>query len=211
MSKTWLSYLGALEEPYLAIRTEELKWPYGDDESWAAEFRDELSSLDDPESARFRNELVTALWHGGRVDTEDIEFAGAGVVLSGTAAFPGAAEACPGVVLVGGSGPADRHNDGFFDALWGHLTAAGGRGSGLRQTGRRRFRRRLGHSHRQRPGRRRRRGRRRPPSTSPGRSRHGRRAGPQRRRVGWAAPVRPAAHRAASDLQFLPVGVIPRI
>ena len=59
------------------------------------------------------------------MDTQDIEFAGAGVVLSGTAAFPGAAEAGPGVVLVGGSGPADRHNDGFFDALRGHLTAAG--------------------------------------------------------------------------------------
>lgn len=31
----------------------------------------------------------------------------------------------PAVVLVGGSGPSDRHNGGFFDDLGGHLAAAG--------------------------------------------------------------------------------------
>jgi pimeloyl-ACP methyl ester carboxylesterase len=31
----------------------------------------------------------------------------------------------PGLVLVGGSGPADRSNDGYFDALRDHLLAAG--------------------------------------------------------------------------------------
>jgi pimeloyl-ACP methyl ester carboxylesterase len=29
------------------------------------------------------------------------------------------------LVLVGGSGPSDRHNDGFFDALRAHLASTG--------------------------------------------------------------------------------------
>jgi pimeloyl-ACP methyl ester carboxylesterase len=59
------------------------------------------------------------------MDSEEIAFPGAGVQLSGSVTCPDAAGACPGVVLVGGSGPSDRHNDGFFDALRAHLAATG--------------------------------------------------------------------------------------
>ena len=52
-------------------------------------------------------------------------FPGAGVRLSGTITFPGAATASPGVVLVGGSGPSDRHSGGLFDSLSEHLAGAG--------------------------------------------------------------------------------------
>ena len=59
------------------------------------------------------------------MDTEQIAFPGAGVHLSGSITCPDTACACPGVVLIGGSGPSDRHNDGFFDALRTHLASAG--------------------------------------------------------------------------------------
>jgi pimeloyl-ACP methyl ester carboxylesterase len=59
------------------------------------------------------------------VETEEIAFPGAGVRLSGTVTCPDAADPCPGVVLIGGSGPSDRHNDGFFDTLRAHLASAG--------------------------------------------------------------------------------------
>jgi pimeloyl-ACP methyl ester carboxylesterase len=59
------------------------------------------------------------------VDIEEIAFPGAGVQLSGSVTCPDAAGACPGVILVGGSGPSDRHNGGFFDALRTHLADAG--------------------------------------------------------------------------------------
>lgn len=59
------------------------------------------------------------------METEEIVFPGAGVQLSGSVTCPDAATACPGVVLLGGSGPSDRHNDGFFDALRTHLASAG--------------------------------------------------------------------------------------
>lgn len=59
------------------------------------------------------------------MDTEEIAFPGAGVHLSGSITCPDAAGACPGVVLVGGSGPSDRHNGGFFDTLRAHLAGAG--------------------------------------------------------------------------------------
>ena len=59
------------------------------------------------------------------MDTEEIAFPGAGVHLSGSITCPDAAGACPGVVLVGGSGPSDRHNGGFFDTLRTHLAGAG--------------------------------------------------------------------------------------
>ncbi len=54
-------------------------------------------------------------------------FAGVGVNLSATITVPDPAgtEDAPGVVLVGGSGPADRHNGGLFDALRDHLVGAG--------------------------------------------------------------------------------------
>jgi pimeloyl-ACP methyl ester carboxylesterase len=59
------------------------------------------------------------------VKTEEIAFSGAGVQLTGSITCPDAASACPGVVLIGGSGPSDRHNDGFFDAMRTHLASAG--------------------------------------------------------------------------------------
>jgi hypothetical protein len=61
MSKPWLSYVGAVEDAYLAIWTEELTWFYREEERetrWAAELRANLSCLDDPESARFRAKLA---------------------------------------------------------------------------------------------------------------------------------------------------------
>src|SRR5580693_1244391 len=39
--------------------------------------------------------------------------------------MPGPASPSPGIVLIGGSGPSDRHNDGFFDLLRDHLAQAG--------------------------------------------------------------------------------------
>jgi pimeloyl-ACP methyl ester carboxylesterase len=59
------------------------------------------------------------------VETEEVGFSGAGVRLSGTITCPDTASASPGVVLIGGSGPSDRHNDGLFDALREHLAGAG--------------------------------------------------------------------------------------
>ena len=56
---------------------------------------------------------------------EEVEFSGAGVRLSATITLPGPASASPGIVLIGGSGPSDRHNDGFFDLLRDHLANAG--------------------------------------------------------------------------------------
>jgi alpha-beta hydrolase superfamily lysophospholipase len=57
--------------------------------------------------------------------TEEVSFASRGVLLDGTIAFPEAPGRHRGIVLIGGSGPSDRHNDGFFDALNEHLVAAG--------------------------------------------------------------------------------------
>jgi uncharacterized protein len=59
------------------------------------------------------------------VETEEVGFSGAGVRLSGTITFPGTASASPGVVLVGGSGPSDRHSGGLFDSLCEHLATEG--------------------------------------------------------------------------------------
>ena len=60
----------------------------------------------------------------GRV-REDVEFATRDARLSGTISWPDALVPVPGVVLIGGSGPADRHNGGLFDALRDHLVDAG--------------------------------------------------------------------------------------
>src|ERR1700688_2611644 len=60
-----------------------------------------------------------------RVETEEVGFSGAGVRLSGTITFPGTASPSPGMVLVGGSGPSDRHSGGLFDSLSEHLAGAG--------------------------------------------------------------------------------------
>jgi uncharacterized protein len=59
------------------------------------------------------------------VETEEVEFPGAGVRLSGTITYPGTASASPGVVLIGGSGPSDRHSGGLFDSLRDQLAGAG--------------------------------------------------------------------------------------
>ena len=59
------------------------------------------------------------------METEEVEFSGAGVRLSATITVAGPASASPGIVLIGGSGPSDRHNDGFFDLLRDHLANAG--------------------------------------------------------------------------------------
>jgi uncharacterized protein len=59
------------------------------------------------------------------MDAGDLMFPGAGVQLSGTLTVPGGVAGCPAVLLIGGSGPSDRHNDGLFDALGRHLVASG--------------------------------------------------------------------------------------
>ena len=59
------------------------------------------------------------------METGEVEFSGAGVRLSATITVPGPASASAGLVLIGGSGPSDRHNDGFFDLLRAHLASAG--------------------------------------------------------------------------------------
>lgn len=59
--------------------------------------------------------------------TVEVTFDGSGVRLAGSLAVPAGAREnhCPGVVLVGGSGPADRDNDTFFPPIRRELTAAG--------------------------------------------------------------------------------------
>ena len=57
---------------------------------------------------------------------EDARFASAsGCALSGSIVASDADAPAPGLVLVGGSGPADRHNGGYFDALVDDLAASG--------------------------------------------------------------------------------------
>ena len=50
---------------------------------------------------------------------------GGGVDLAGRVVIPHSFEQIPGVVLVGGSGPSDRDNDGFFITLREHLVSEG--------------------------------------------------------------------------------------
>jgi hypothetical protein len=57
MSELWLGYVGAVEGAYLAAWAEEISWMTGDEE-WATNLRAYLSSLDDPESADFREALA---------------------------------------------------------------------------------------------------------------------------------------------------------
>jgi pimeloyl-ACP methyl ester carboxylesterase len=59
------------------------------------------------------------------VETEEVEFSSAGARLSATITVPSWASASPGIVLIGGSGPSDPHNAGFFDLLRDHLANAG--------------------------------------------------------------------------------------
>jgi hypothetical protein len=57
MSEPWLSYLRAVERPYLAVWAVELSWMAVSDQAWAAELRGYLSCLDDPGSAGFHDAL----------------------------------------------------------------------------------------------------------------------------------------------------------
>ena len=81
MSEPWLSYLSAVERAYLAVWAEELSWMVGSDETWAAELRSYLSSLDEPRSAGFREALAQSALHsdGSRLEPADA----AGLVTAG--------------------------------------------------------------------------------------------------------------------------------
>jgi uncharacterized protein len=59
------------------------------------------------------------------VKAAEVRFGVGEVRLSGTVWAPGRQAPTPGVVLVGGSGPADRTNGGYFDAVRDRLVAAG--------------------------------------------------------------------------------------
>jgi uncharacterized protein len=59
------------------------------------------------------------------VEAVEVAFPGDKVQLSGTITCSGGSRPHPGVVLVGGSGPSDRHNDGLFDSLRDHLAGTG--------------------------------------------------------------------------------------
>ena len=53
----------------------------------------------------------------------EVTFGHAGVLLAGSLTVPG--RDVPGVVMVGGSGPTDRHNDRYFPPIRRHLVDAG--------------------------------------------------------------------------------------
>ncbi|MFG3322451.1 alpha/beta hydrolase family protein [Streptomyces sp. NPDC048171] len=59
------------------------------------------------------------------VDVRDVEFRNGPVGLAGSLSVPRRTPARAGVVLVGGSGPTDRHNGTFFAPLRRHLLNAG--------------------------------------------------------------------------------------
>jgi pimeloyl-ACP methyl ester carboxylesterase len=59
------------------------------------------------------------------VKPREVQFGVGDVSLSGTVWVPDREVPTPGAVLVGGSGPADRSNGGYFDALRDRLVAAG--------------------------------------------------------------------------------------
>ncbi|NEB78246.1 alpha/beta hydrolase [Streptomyces sp. SID14478] len=54
-----------------------------------------------------------------------VAFSNASVHLAGALTVPAGGTACPGVVMVGGSGPADRTNDGYFSLIGRHFADAG--------------------------------------------------------------------------------------
>lgn len=70
-------------------------------------------------------DAVSGAWQSVRMHVEHVEFSGAGSRLRGTLSAPDPRGRFPGLVLIGGSGPSDRHNDGLFDALRGHFNRAG--------------------------------------------------------------------------------------
>jgi hypothetical protein len=54
-----------------------------------------------------------------------VRFTNRGLTLAGTLTMPDVAGPCPGVVMIGGSGPSDRDNAGYFPPIRDHLVAAG--------------------------------------------------------------------------------------
>ncbi len=56
---------------------------------------------------------------------EEVEFSSGSIRLSGTLMLPEREPPASGLVLIGGSGPSDRRNDGFFDLLSDHLVQSG--------------------------------------------------------------------------------------
>jgi hypothetical protein len=81
ISGPWQSYLSAVERAYLAVWAEELSWMADSDETWAAELRGYLSSMDDPVSTGFRAALVQSYLRpdGDRLEPSDT----AGLVIAG--------------------------------------------------------------------------------------------------------------------------------
>src|SRR5437899_7010217 len=57
--------------------------------------------------------------------SEDIAITNADATLAATLWLPATPGPHPGVVMVGGSGPTDRHNDVFFPPIREHLLASG--------------------------------------------------------------------------------------
>jgi uncharacterized protein len=76
-------------------------------------------------TASLSEAILCKRWHDLFVDIDEVSFIGAGVRLSGCVMLPDASSECPGLVLIGGSGPSDRHNGGFFDLLRDDLVRSG--------------------------------------------------------------------------------------
>ncbi|MEU8154487.1 alpha/beta hydrolase [Micromonospora sp. NPDC048986] len=59
------------------------------------------------------------------VERREVAFPSGKVLLAGTVTVPPGAVRCPAVVMIGGSGPADRDNDVLFPPIRQHLNTAG--------------------------------------------------------------------------------------
>jgi pimeloyl-ACP methyl ester carboxylesterase len=59
------------------------------------------------------------------LDQRDVTFPNGAVTLAGSVAVPDRGAPCPGVVMVGGSGPSDRNNDTLFPPIREALVRAG--------------------------------------------------------------------------------------
>jgi hypothetical protein len=69
MSEPWLGYIDAVENPVLAVWTEEIS-AMTDDEEWAGKLRAYLSGLDDPGSTGFREALAQSYLSSARKGLE---------------------------------------------------------------------------------------------------------------------------------------------
>jgi uncharacterized protein len=54
-----------------------------------------------------------------------VSFPSTTALLHGSVWYPNGVTGTPGLVLIGGSGPTERSNDGYFDPLRDHLVATG--------------------------------------------------------------------------------------